>query len=175
MHWPLVGCHLLQCKTPANLVLTLQLVCISASHSSASLPSLDFFLFFPCFYNKFCRPCSYCQWHLSNSTLCNSLPVIQMHAGSKLRPKQQTWDAPTTTGTCIKALWKWNMESWRFRSPFQGCVGALGGISLKTSENVVTKENKPNSQMITFPFTGKPFLTHLLPLMSPVRMSNVYN
>lgn len=67
------------------------------------------------------------------------------------------------------------MESWSFRSPFQGCVGAVGGKTLKANENVVTKENKPNSRMVTFSFTGEPFLTHLLPLMSPVRMPNIYS
>lgn len=66
MHLPLVCWLLLHCKMTANLVLTLQVICISASWSSASLPSLHFF--FPYLYskthNKVLQTKFYCQWHL---------------------------------------------------------------------------------------------------------------
>jgi len=77
------------------------------------------------------------------------------------------WDSLTASGTCENAVWRRSTASWSFRSPFQACVGAGGDLKLKT------KENKPSCHAVTFPFTGKPFLTHLLPLMSPVSISNI--
>lgn len=53
------------------------------------------------------------------------------------------------------------MESWSSGHLSKRCIGAVRDIKLKTNDNVVIRETKPNFQMVPFPFTRKVFLTHL--------------
>lgn len=159
---------------PANLILTLQLICISAFHSSASLSSLDFFS--PCLYNKthskVLLTMFYCQWYLNNSPFCGSLTAMQVHMLS-LQIVPEAADVGCPRQHC--KVWKCSVESWSFRSPFLVCDSDEGDLTWKTNENVLFKEKSSDSQVVHFPSTRKSFLTHLCPLKSPVGMSNIYN
>lgn len=131
MHLPLVGCLLLHCKMPANLVLTLQVICISASWSGASLPSLQFS---PCLYNKthnkVLQTTFYCQWHL------HFLRLTDSDTSAYAKSPNCAWSSrcgmpPLPLELVKNAVWCWSMESWSLRSPFQACVGAVRDITLK--------------------------------------------
>lgn len=85
------------------------------------------------------------------------------------------WNAPTATGTCEKCSVVLKHGELELEVTLPGLCWCCKRHNIEKNENVATKENEHNSQMVPFPFNEKTFLTHLLPLVSPVSMSNIYN